>query len=250
MSTQLNKLLLSNRNLIFKDGRSVSFEQKLRLKSQGFRSRKIRLCASGIEELVQGEALQEAIRIHPVPKDFQYSFARSPRFKQNLEDAINDQINIEYNISYIYHSMYAFFSRDNVALDGFAQLFKKESLEERLHAELLMDYQTKRGGKVFLQAIMPPQLEFEHAQKGCGLYALELALSLEKLNYDKLLYLHEVADECGDAAACDFIEGELLESQVDSVKESAALVATLTRMGANGPYGGLATWHFDKNLQN
>ena len=186
MSTQLNKLLLSNRNLIFKDGRSVSFEQKLRLKSQGFRSRKIRLCASGIEELVQGEALQEAIRIHPVPKDFQYSFARSPRFKQNLEDAINDQINIEYNISYIYHSMYAFFSRDNVALDGFAQLFKKESLEERLHAELLMDYQTKRGGKVFLQAIMPPQLEFEHAQKGCGLYALELALSLEKLNYDKI----------------------------------------------------------------
>lgn len=112
MSTQLNKLLLSNRNLIFKDGRSVSFEQKLRLKSQGFRSRKIRLCASGIEELVQGEALQEAIRIHPVPKDFQYSFARSPRFKQNLEDAINDQINIEYNMSYIYHSMYAFFSRD------------------------------------------------------------------------------------------------------------------------------------------
>ena len=92
MSPQLNKLFLSNRNLIFKDGRSVSFEQKLRLKSQGFRSRKIRLCASGIEELVQGEALQEAIRIHPVPKDFQYSFARSPRFKQNLEDAINDQI--------------------------------------------------------------------------------------------------------------------------------------------------------------
>ena len=139
---------------------------------------------------------------------------------------------------------------ETVALDGFAQLFKKESLEERLNAELLMDYQTKRGGKVFLQAIMPPQLEFEHAQKGCGLYALELALSLEKLNYDKLLYLHEVADECGDAAACDFIEGEVLESQVDSVKESAALVATLTRMGADGPYGGLATWHFDKNLQN
>ena len=99
----------------------------------------------------------------------QYSFARSPRFKQNLEDAINDQINIEYNISYIYHSMYAFFSRDNVALDGFAQFFKKESLEERSHAKLLMDYQTKRGGKVSLQAVMPPQLEFEHAQKSCGL---------------------------------------------------------------------------------
>ena len=39
---------------------------------------------------------------------------------------------------------------------------------------------------------MPPQLEFEHAEKGCGLYALELALSLEKLNYDKLLELHNL----------------------------------------------------------
>ena len=82
MSAQLHKVLLSYRNLLFKDGRSVSFEQKLRLKSQGFRSRKITLCASGIEELVQGEALQEAIRIHPVPEDFQFSFARSPRFKK------------------------------------------------------------------------------------------------------------------------------------------------------------------------
>ena len=67
---------------------------------------------------------------------------------------------------------------ETVALDGFAQLFKKESLEERLNAELLMDYQTKRGGKVFLQAIMPPQLEFEHAQKGCGLLGERFALCI------------------------------------------------------------------------
>ena len=199
-------------------------------------------------ELNLGEAIVEATNTHPVPKDVQYSFARAPHFKQSLEDAINDQINIEYNVSYIYHSMYSFFSRDNVALDGFAQHFKRESLEERLHAELLMDYQTKRGGKVLLQAIMPPQVEFEHPQKGCGLYALELALSLEKLNYDKLLELHRIADECGDAAACDFIEGEFLKDQVDSVKGIAEMVASLTRMGAAGPQGGLATWHFDKML--
>ena len=28
------------------------------------------------------------------------------------------QINIEYNISYIYHSLYAFFDRDNIGLPG------------------------------------------------------------------------------------------------------------------------------------
>jgi hypothetical protein len=28
------------------------------------------------------------------------------------------------------------------------------------------------------------------------------------------------------------------------------MVASLTRMGADGPQGGLATWHFDKMLKN
>ena len=56
--------------------------------------------------------------------------------------------------------------------------------------------------------------------------------------------------ECGDVAACEFIEGELLKDQIDSIKENAEMVASLTRMGANGPQGGLATWHFDKMLQN
>lgn len=231
--------------------RSGDERSTLRRSSRALRSDKLYAIRDGNSgELNLGEAIVEATNTHPIPINVYYSFARAPHFKQTLEDAINDQINIEYNVSYIYHSMYAFFSRDNVALDGFAQHFKKESLEERSHAELLMDYQTKRGGKVSLQAIMPPQLEFEHAEKGCGLYALELALSLEKLNYDKLLELHKIADECGDAAACDFIEGELLKDQIDSVKENAEMVASLTRMGADGPQGGLATWHFDKMLKN
>ena len=32
------------------------------------------------------------------------------------------QINIEYNISYIYHSLYAFFDRDNIGLPGTTSL--------------------------------------------------------------------------------------------------------------------------------
>ena len=43
--------------------------------------------------------------------------------------------------SYVYHALYAYFSRDNVALPGFASYFKAASAEEREHAELLMDYQ-------------------------------------------------------------------------------------------------------------
>lgn len=56
-------------------------------------------------------------------------------FKPSCEAAINEQINIEYNISYIYHSLYSFFDRDNVGLPGFAKFFKDSSVEEREHAE-------------------------------------------------------------------------------------------------------------------
>lgn len=30
---------------------------------------------------------------------------------------------VEYNVSYVYHSMYAYFDRDNVALKGLAKYF-------------------------------------------------------------------------------------------------------------------------------
>lgn len=87
--------------------------------------------------------------------------------------------------------MWAYFDRDNVALPGLAAFFKAGSDEEREHAEILMKYQNTRGGHVKLQSIMMPQMEFGHPDKGDALYAMELALSLEKLNLQKLTALHE-----------------------------------------------------------
>lgn len=48
---------------------------------------------------------------------------------------------IEYNLSYVYHSMASYFNRDNVGLPGLTQYFRGESLSERGHAQLLMDFQ-------------------------------------------------------------------------------------------------------------
>ena len=56
-------------------------------------------------------------------------------------------------MSYVYHALYSYFSRDNVALPGFAAFFKAASAEEREHAEILMDYQNVRGGRVKLASI-------------------------------------------------------------------------------------------------
>jgi len=172
------------------------------------------------------------------------SFARK-MYADECESAVNKQINIEYSISYLYHSMYAFFDRDNVGLPGFANYFKEESLEERSHAEKLIDYQNLRGGRVLLGNLMSPITEFDEADKGEALYAMELSLSLEKLNYEKLLELHSTAEKNGDPALTDFIEGEMLEEQVDAINKVAKMVSQLRRIGK-----GHAVWHFDQSLAN
>ncbi|KAL6003111.1 Ferritin-3, chloroplastic [Asimina triloba] len=150
---------------------------------------------------------------------------------------------VEYNVSYVYHALFAYFDRDNVALRGFAKFFKESSEEERQHAEKLMEYQNKRGGRVKLQSIVMPHTEYDHPEKGDALYAMELALSLEKLTNEKLLNLHRVADHCNDAQMADFVESEFLGEQVDAIKKISEFVAQLRRVGK-----GHGVWHFDQML--
>ncbi|KAE9465145.1 hypothetical protein C3L33_02927, partial [Rhododendron williamsianum] len=138
---------------------------------------------------------------------------------------------VEYNVSYVYHAMYAYFDRDNVAHKGLAKFFKESSEEEREHAEKFMEYQNKRGGKVKLQSILMPLSEFDHAEKGDVLYAMELALSLEKLTNEKLLTLHAVASRNNDVQLADFVESEFLEEQVEAIKKMSEYVAQLRRVG-------------------
>ncbi|KAI3470919.1 hypothetical protein Pfo_027582 [Paulownia fortunei] len=194
------------------------------------------------------EVKKELMLVPTVPQD---SLARQ-KYADECEAAINEQINVEYNVSYVYHAMFAYFDRDNVALKGLAngfivcfyyRFFKESSEEEREHAEKLMEYQNKRGGKVKLQSILMPLSEFEHAEKGDALYAMELALSLEKLTNEKLLNLHAVASRNNDVQLTDFIESEFLAEQVESIKKISQYVAQLRRVG-----NGHGVWHFDQML--
>jgi ferritin heavy chain len=177
-----------------------------------------------------------------VPISPQASLARQ-NYQDECESGINEQINVEYSASYVYHAMYAYFDRDNVALKGLAKFFKESSEEEREHAEKLMEYQNVRGGRVKLHSILHPPSEFEHAEKGDALYAMELALSLEKLVNEKLLKLHCVADQNKDVQMTDFIETEFLSEQVESIQKISDYVTQLRMVGK-----GHGVWHFDQRL--
>ena len=134
---------------------------------------------------------------------------------------------------------------DNIALKGLANFFRESSEEEREHAEKLMKYQNMRGGRVKLFSILMPPSEFEHVEKGDALYAMELALSLEKLVNEKLLNLHSVAEKHNDVQLQEFVESEFLNEQVEAIKKIADYVTQLRMVGK-----GHGVWHFDQMLLN
>jgi len=158
-------------------------------------------------------------------------------YHSDVEAGINKQINLELYASYVYQSMAWYFDRDDVALKGFYKFFKHQSEEEREHAEKLMTYQNKRGGRIVLQNVQKP----ERDEWGSGLEAMQAALALEKNVNQALLDLHKVGASHEDAHLCDFLEEHYLEEQVKSIKELSDYVTNLKRVGP-----GLGEYMFDK----
>jgi len=158
-------------------------------------------------------------------------------FHSESEAGINRQINMELYACYCYQSMAYYFDRDDVALPGFSCFFKKQSDEEREHAEKLMKYQNKRGGRIVLQDVKKP----ERDEWGTGLDAMLVALQLEKSVNQSLLDLHKVCSGHEDAQMADFLETEYLEEQVKSIKEISDHITQLKRAGP-----GLGEYLYDK----
>ncbi|KAF1614645.1 UNVERIFIED_CONTAM: Ferritin heavy chain A, partial [Eudyptes robustus] len=158
-------------------------------------------------------------------------------FASDLEAAINKQINIELYASYVYLSMSFFFDRDDIALPNIAKWLKKQSDEERDHAQAFMKYQNTRGGRIVLQNIQKPEKD----EWGSALEAFQAALALEKFNNSSLLELHKVASDVNDVSACDYFENKFLAEQVESIEEIGKIVTNLKRVGK-----GLGEFMFDK----
>merc|ERR1711910_255216 len=160
-------------------------------------------------------------------------------YHEECEALINKQINMEFYASYVYLSMSSYFNRDDHALHGFAAHFKTESGGERAHGMKLMEYQTKRGGRVVFQDIAKPTT----MEWGTPLEAMEAALELEKTVNQSLLDLHKVAGDKGDGHLCDFLESEYLAEQVEGIKAIGDLIVKMKRAG-----DGLGLYLIDKEM--
>merc|ERR1711863_34177 len=160
-------------------------------------------------------------------------------YHEDCEALINKQINMEFYASYVYLSMSSYFNRDDQALHGFAGHFKKESGEERAHGMKLMEYQTKRGGRVVFQDVAKPTT----MDWGTPIEAMEAALELEKTVNQSLLDLHKVAGDKGDGHLCDFLESEYLAEQVEGIRAIGDLIVKMKRAG-----DGLGLYLIDKEM--
>ncbi|KAH7730419.1 FTN-2 protein [Aphelenchoides avenae] len=160
-------------------------------------------------------------------------------YSADVEVAINEQINNELAASYQYMAMANYFARVEVALPGAAAFFKNQSVEERNHAQKLIDYQNDRGGRVVLHDLRKPaKQEYESL-----LEAFKDAVALEKANNEALLRLHAVASEKNDPDLTNFLEEFYLREQVIEIQQMARKANQLERIGQ-----GLGEHLFDQEL--
>jgi len=124
---------------------------------------------------------------------------------------------------------------------GFSKFLKKSSDEEREHAEKLMEFQNKRGGRIILQDIKKPTKD----EWGCGVDVMQAALELEKAVNKSLLELHDVAAKHNDSHMQNFIKVNYLREQVEAIKELGDYITNLKRLGT-----GHGEWHFDRTLDS
>jgi len=82
---------------------------------------------------------------------------------KNMELALNQQLNRELFSSYLYLSMSTYF--ESINLIGMSKWMRLQAEEEHSHSMKLMDFIKKIGGRVMLEQIEKPQIDWESPQK-------------------------------------------------------------------------------------
>lgn len=155
---------------------------------------------------------------------------------EKMELALNEQINKEFYSEFLYLAMKASFA--NLNLQGFANWFDVQVLEERAHAFGMYDYVIERGGNVELYTIDKPIVE-----GSTPVEIFEHVLRHEQYVTSRINHLLDVAEEIKDRAAISFLDWYLKE-QVEEEANVSKVLATLKLIGDDKN----ALLLFDKDL--
>jgi len=186
-----------------------------------------------------GTSAEEPITISPSG-----TCATSRRNCMNLEmtsmEALNRQVNLELSAFYSYTAMGSYFASTDGSMRGTATFFRNQAQEEMTHANMFMDYIIMRGADLNLSDIRTPNATAFTSVMA----AMEHALEMEIHVTDSLLNMYDIATENNDPSLADFLDGNFIAEQVDSMDQLAHYVSVLERMNGDA----VGEYIFDENL--
>lgn len=142
---------------------------------------------------------------------------------ETMQDAMNEQIKNEFYSAYIYLSMSAYF--EGTSLPGFANWMRVQAQEEQGHAMRFYNFINERGGRVVLQAIDQPPIEF-----GSPLDVFERTLEHEQLVTGMIHQLYTLAIQEQDYASQIFLQWFVTE-QVEEEDSATQIIEMLKLIG-------------------
>ncbi|MBU2487971.1 MAG: ferritin [Proteobacteria bacterium] len=147
---------------------------------------------------------------------------------EKIEKAFNAQLNAEGWSAYLYLSMSAWFSSQN--LPGLANWMRVQAREEMVHAMKFFDYIQSRGGRVNLTEVAAPSFEWK-----TPLDAFENVLAHERKVTGLIHALVDLAAAEKDHAASSFLRW-FVDEQVEEEESAEAAVCKL-KLAGDAPGG-------------
>lgn len=141
--------------------------------------------------------------------------------KSRIESAINDQINAELYSAYLYLSMAGFFHEEN--LDGFATWMKDHAQEETDHAMRFFNYLVERGGRIKLDTIDQPEVNWEGA-----IDVFQAAYEHEQRVTQRIHDLYDLAKQEDDKATVSMLKW-FIDEQVEEEDLFNGILQTLMK---------------------
>jgi len=154
----------------------------------------------------------------------------------NIEEALNDQVNKELYSAYLYQAMGAQAEFDG--FEGIASWMSVQAEEEVFHAKKIYNFINEKGGRVELESIEKPPVDFDSVQA-----MFEGALEHEQFVTKSINELVDLAQEENDHATEIFLQW-FVEEQVEEEDSVESILDKLELIGDSGQ--GLLM--FDKEL--
>ncbi len=147
--------------------------------------------------------------------------------KETMQSALNEQIKRELESAYIYLSMVAYCEAQN--FPGFAQWMRMQSEEENKHAMKIFDFVNERGGRVELQSISQPPVEYKSIEE-----IFEKALKHEQYISGSIHELYQLALDEKDYPAQVMLHW-FIEEQVEE-EDNVGQVLEMVKRAENRPW--------------